>query len=219
MINDVVARDLHVSHGWTREFVDKLAPYYLATLTHMSRGYVTPVFQAIDEVWHAHILCTRDYADFCARNFGRFIHHERVDAVVLDAGADDFFRDYGLSRAGLAAVCAGHDIEQAMAVVDCGSEEPEQPESKRSGLAKLFSVASCSQPHEEPPKVPMVDQSRPEREQLGVMARTSPQPMPSPPRPPFGFRSAGPLKIASCTQPDLPDANPSTFARAPLGVE
>ena len=77
MLNDVVARELQIENGWTREFVDKLTPYYIATLTHMHSGHATPVYQVIDEIWHAHILCTRDYADFCARQFGQFIHHER----------------------------------------------------------------------------------------------------------------------------------------------
>ena len=29
----------------------------------------------IDEVWHAHILYTKDYAEFCQQFFGRFLHH------------------------------------------------------------------------------------------------------------------------------------------------
>lgn len=30
---------------------------------------------AIDEVWHVALLFTRDYREFCAREFGRFIDH------------------------------------------------------------------------------------------------------------------------------------------------
>jgi hypothetical protein len=30
----------------------------------------------IDEAWHAHILFTRAYAEFCARVFGNFFHHD-----------------------------------------------------------------------------------------------------------------------------------------------
>jgi hypothetical protein len=30
----------------------------------------------VDEVWHAHILYTRDYAQFCDQIAGRFIHHQ-----------------------------------------------------------------------------------------------------------------------------------------------
>lgn len=29
----------------------------------------------IDELWHEFILFTKDYADFCERFFGRFLHH------------------------------------------------------------------------------------------------------------------------------------------------
>ena len=32
--------------------------------------------KAIDEGWHAFLLFTKDYAQFCQRFFGRFIHHE-----------------------------------------------------------------------------------------------------------------------------------------------
>jgi len=35
-------------------------------------GMISPV---IDEVWHAFILHTREYAEFCQSIFGRFVHH------------------------------------------------------------------------------------------------------------------------------------------------
>lgn len=38
-------------------------------------GYWVPP-EKIDTAWHEFILFTRDYADFCAGYFGRFIHHE-----------------------------------------------------------------------------------------------------------------------------------------------
>lgn len=31
--------------------------------------------RVVDDLWHAHITCTRDYAGFCLRAFGRFLHH------------------------------------------------------------------------------------------------------------------------------------------------
>lgn len=42
----------------------------------------------IDEAWHVFIIFTEDYADFCNRHFGRFIHHRpsRPDDVP-DNGA------------------------------------------------------------------------------------------------------------------------------------
>ena len=35
-----------------------------------------PEILGIDDMWHIFVLHTRDYADFCARYFGRFIHHD-----------------------------------------------------------------------------------------------------------------------------------------------
>jgi hypothetical protein len=31
--------------------------------------------QAMDEMWHAFVLHTKDYAEFCDRYLGRFVHH------------------------------------------------------------------------------------------------------------------------------------------------
>lgn len=38
-------------------------------------GKVFSPTAAIDTAWHHFILFTHDYADFCQRYFGRFIHH------------------------------------------------------------------------------------------------------------------------------------------------
>ncbi|ENO3978372.1 hypothetical protein ACBI01_002521 [Aeromonas veronii] len=36
---------------------------------------IFPQILSIDEMWHAFILCTREYHDFCQRYFGGYIHH------------------------------------------------------------------------------------------------------------------------------------------------
>jgi hypothetical protein len=36
---------------------------------------ITRPMAVIDEMWHAFVLFTRDYAAFCDKHFGRFIHH------------------------------------------------------------------------------------------------------------------------------------------------
>ena len=41
--------------------------------TNTDRGYVPP--KAIDNGWHEFLLYTEDYANFCNRYFGRFLHH------------------------------------------------------------------------------------------------------------------------------------------------
>lgn len=37
--------------------------------------HILPPSYEIDEVWHAHILHTRQYVDFCSTLFGGFLHH------------------------------------------------------------------------------------------------------------------------------------------------
>jgi hypothetical protein len=36
---------------------------------------MTPEIAQLDEKWHTFVLFTRDYADFCERSFGFFLHH------------------------------------------------------------------------------------------------------------------------------------------------
>ena len=44
-------------------------------------GHLAPT-RTIDEGWHAFILHTQDYAEFCDRFFGRFLHHVPGDENV-----------------------------------------------------------------------------------------------------------------------------------------
>jgi len=44
-----------------------------------TRGPHTPTPE-VDIAWHEFILFTRDYADFCARYAGRFLHHQPATA-------------------------------------------------------------------------------------------------------------------------------------------
>ena len=41
-----------------------------------------PEILRIDDMWHIFILHTRDYAGFCERYFGRFIHHDPLPPVA-----------------------------------------------------------------------------------------------------------------------------------------
>lgn len=51
-----------------------LRQFYLAYL-QSGRQFVAMPSKVVDELWHACILDTRGYADFCAQAFGRFFHH------------------------------------------------------------------------------------------------------------------------------------------------
>jgi hypothetical protein len=65
----------------------------LVGLGYRGLGMVSP---EVDEVWHAFILFTKDYADFCRSVFGEFIHH--VPRTSRDAlppvGAMKFVQAY-----------------------------------------------------------------------------------------------------------------------------
>lgn len=46
----------------------------------------------VDEVWHIFILFTKDYADFCDRIFGKFLHHQpSIPSNPIEQSARDAF--------------------------------------------------------------------------------------------------------------------------------
>ena len=73
----------------------------------------------VDIGWHTFLLHTRDYAEFCDRIAGRFIHHEPEDGsewpTTPTTGADP------LTRAVEAITSAGYQIDRPLwhGKVDC----------------------------------------------------------------------------------------------------
>lgn len=57
-----------------------LRQFFLAYLQGR-RSFVAMPSQVVDDLWHEFILYTRQYQSFCARAFGRFLHH--APAAVL----------------------------------------------------------------------------------------------------------------------------------------
>lgn len=53
-------------------------------LTQVSGGGIAPP-PIIDSGWHAFILFTKDYAEFCKKTFGGFIHHHPRRSGDLDS--------------------------------------------------------------------------------------------------------------------------------------
>ncbi len=48
--------------------------------TYMENPQADSPSREIDEIWHMFILHTKDYADFCSKYFGVFLHHQPCDA-------------------------------------------------------------------------------------------------------------------------------------------
>jgi len=61
--------------GWTPAFTSRAITEYrrFIFLAGLGRGEVTPS-EAVDQVWHLHLVYTRDYREFCAAG-GAFIEH------------------------------------------------------------------------------------------------------------------------------------------------
>lgn len=57
-----------------------------AFLTAASQSRQIPSLD-IDEAWHAFILHSKEYADYCMGRFGRFIHHVPNDVETLQSGS------------------------------------------------------------------------------------------------------------------------------------
>ncbi len=76
LVRRVVADD-----GVTPELAERIVDQALAFLGACAREHTEPLSpsEVVDLGWHAFLLHTRDYADFCDRIAGRFLHHVPTD--------------------------------------------------------------------------------------------------------------------------------------------
>lgn len=96
---------------------DGLRDYFV--MCAQARGrFVAMPSQVADDAWHAFILHTRYYQDFCNKAFGRFLHHTPAEAMTTQTMATE-----GIQRAWRLA-CALEHIN------------PKQPER----LPRLFAL-------------------------------------------------------------------------------
>lgn len=58
---------------------------------------MTPDIAKLDEMWHTFLMFTQDYAEFCDRYFGFFVHHHPTDDEE-DAPLDKAFMEEQLVR-------------------------------------------------------------------------------------------------------------------------
>jgi hypothetical protein len=60
--------------------------YAIDEQPHRFECAMTPELLQLDEMWHCFVLHTRDYAEFCDRYFGFFLHHEPQNDEVAETG-------------------------------------------------------------------------------------------------------------------------------------
>jgi len=81
--------------------VDGLRQWYLVVQLAGGRPLAMPS-RVVDDLWHSHITCTRDYAAFCREAFSRFLHHHPEstmdEATAIRQGGEHLRRTLALSR-------------------------------------------------------------------------------------------------------------------------
>jgi hypothetical protein len=84
-------------HNWTRNQATEASKQYRNYLFLKKKygdDYPLPPSYDIDDVWHAHILHTEDYYNFCKQVFGEFLHHHPhhgKDNSITDTDIEKLF--------------------------------------------------------------------------------------------------------------------------------
>lgn len=68
-----------------------LRQFFLAYLKS-GKQYISMPSQVVDDLWHEFILYTRNYAEFCRRAFGGFLHHTPAAALGGKQKSNDGLR-------------------------------------------------------------------------------------------------------------------------------
>jgi hypothetical protein len=108
--------------GATLEFKRYLT---LVGLGYRNLGMLSP---QVDEVWHAFILFTREYAEFCQDTFGMFLHHvpRTSRSPHRDASGESFMAAYAEvfgERARAAYALAAGRTSSSEEPSGCGTED------------------------------------------------------------------------------------------------
>lgn len=109
-----VASRLHTEKGWDEKTTATAIERYRGFLTLASENVTIAPTADIDEVWHAHILETRAYAEDTERILGRFLHHnptlEEFDdpsqqSLIFAETSAIWESRFGVPYAGAAGMC------------------------------------------------------------------------------------------------------------------
>jgi hypothetical protein len=103
--------------------------------------------QPVDAAWHAFILHTRDYADYCAERFGSYLHHEPGATDVT--GGINHTRVLIEARFGTVDGCCWPNASDCQGpdgvLTDCSGEGPGESVPARTGAQ--VALADCGGAH------------------------------------------------------------------------
>jgi hypothetical protein len=77
-----------------QELVFEALRNYFLVCHFAGKNMVSMPSQIVDDAWHQFILFTRDYNDFCAKAFARYLHHTPAEAMQAKTTAQE-----GIKRA------------------------------------------------------------------------------------------------------------------------
>lgn len=80
-----VEKDHHIDRDLASRIVDQALAFLGTCAVHAGKPLAPSGL--VDHGWHAFILHTRDYAEFCDRVAGRFLHHVPTDPDDSSDGA------------------------------------------------------------------------------------------------------------------------------------
>ncbi|MFD5862622.1 glycine-rich domain-containing protein [Streptomyces chartreusis] len=118
-----------ISAETARRIVGQAAAFIAASGQRPSRGLVPS--ELVDHGWHAFILHTVDYADFCERVAGRFVHHVPTDEGEQTPGGAAAARER--TMAAIAAAGYAVDAELWHSTADCNQCHAGCHDSPKSG--------------------------------------------------------------------------------------
>lgn len=72
-------------YKWTLEYTKIVIFEYERFLSLRKDSDKLSPSDDIDKVWHQHILNTKDYYNYCAIKFGKFVHHDPCDSLDQDS--------------------------------------------------------------------------------------------------------------------------------------
>lgn len=100
----MITRKLGKKLGWSHDEAENAEKWYRRFL-HLVEKYPTVRLvpnRVIDEMWHAHILDTRKYAEDCKTTFGYFVHHhpsyddgKDMEGVTFERTNELFLAEFG----------------------------------------------------------------------------------------------------------------------------
>ena len=126
-LNDVIEKillDDLIPQNEINEAVNEFKKFLTLILLHPNKP-MAMTSKAVDVVWHTFILFTKQYAEFCSKTFGYYVHHEPAASnyKIKEEAKINFFNAYKEHFGEIPAVWGNNTICHNVPPGDCGANE------------------------------------------------------------------------------------------------